>query len=693
MPEGRVRVPTRAANADWQRYQNENVLLALALAQQIVHLTVDPSTVIRRFDPSVAFGAGIDGHEKGENAEVFSPASVVAMKSAGFGRFTYRLRTELACEAWHWNPEGAWSEPGRRQGYWTSSAKRGKPIRFSYGYRLPRRGNTTDQANDDGYSRIVDGDAGSFWKSNPYLDPSYGGDAYSKQPQWVVVDLGSIRQVDTARVSWGEPYAKEVRVEFWSGEEDPETDVGEWIPFPGGRKPGSGGEQSLHFGSVDTRWVRLLLVQSSGRAPEGSKDRRDGLGFAIRELAIGRTNREGRFEDWIKHAPNDRQSKAFVSSTDPWHREIDLDTRIEQPGFDIYFKSALVRGKPSLVPVPALYGTPEDAEAEAQWLKSSGYEPSGFEIGEEPDGQLCPPESYAQLYGGVAKRIRKVFPKLPIGGPSFQTITDEFRLYPKDERSWLARFLDSMRRRRALGDFNFCSFEWYPFDDVSADPSRQLPFATTLLGRSVDRLRSAGLKDIPWVISEYGMSAFGGPSEDDLPGAIFNLDCALGSLKLGAASTYLYGLEPNEVVEERPGVWGNNMLFQRNDELVPLPTFYGAWLLNHVLCQPSGEHGLLQVDGQTSQVGCYAVRRPDGRLALALVNRLPSSMSVSLDIGGPAEWRRWSYSPHQYRWLRAKSDSRPALNLPPTESRFSGETILLDGYSINVLVEEVKGEE
>src|SRR6185295_6588742 len=61
-----------------------------------VTVTIRPGHPANRFIPSHAFGAGIDGHDKGETDRQLKAENIKQMLSAGLRSLTYRLRTELA---------------------------------------------------------------------------------------------------------------------------------------------------------------------------------------------------------------------------------------------------------------------------------------------------------------------------------------------------------------------------------------------------------------------------------------------------------------------------------------------------------------------------------------------------------------------------------------------------------------------
>jgi hypothetical protein len=664
--------------------------------------------------PTQALGAGIDGHEKHECARMFTDKNLAEMLSAGLGPLTYRLRTELASEVWHWNPHGTWSDPARHCGYWTSDDSLGEPINLSYGYRLPRRGNTIDQANDDGYSRIADGDQQSFWKSNPYLDSHFTGESEDAHPQWVVIDLGASKPVNSIRIHWDAPYAKRCRVEYWPGD-DPmhlqADDDDDWQPFGRGNvNDGRGGDQliGLETSPRSVRFVRIIMSRSSQTSAETSNDIRNRLGFAIREIELGKTDKHGRFHDHVRHARDrHRQTIIYVSSTDPWHRAEDIDFSVEQPGLDFIFRSALTNNLPVLVPVGVLYDTPENAAAEINYLLRRNYDLEGIELGEEPDGQWCSPEDYAALYTEVAHRLTALNPRLKLGGPSLQNFEEQLLTWAdaSGNRSWMNRFLKYVRA--AAARFDFFSFEFYPFDNICAPAPPQLLETPSRLKSMLDSLRSDSVPaDIPWLMTEYGYSVFAGRHEVDIEGALFDADTVGTFLTLGGANSYLYGYEPNYLQDELKCSWGNLMMLQlkpKNDQVKRLSAYYAAQLITKEWMQRTNEsHDIFPVTikqkkpASSPVVTVYAVRRPDKQWALLAINKhpkRPTQLDVQFNIPSAQQPIRFvgqvevvQFSQQQYAWHDDGPNGHPIRSRPPVRfTREASPTYELPPYSLTVL--------
>ena len=679
-----------------------------------IYATVHADQPVNRINPTRALGAGVDGHEQGECARMFTDTNIAEMRSAGLGPLTYRLRTELAGEVWHWNPRGTWSDASHHCGYWTSDDSIGKPINVSYGYRLPRRGNTIDQANDDGYSRITDGNEDSFWKSNPYLDSPFTGESDDAHPQWVVIDLDAAKRINSIRIHWGTPYAEQYRVEYWIGNDPMHLQVDhadEWRAFPRGVVDHSaGGDRPFRLSEqpISVQFVRIVMKRSSRKTTELSNDIRDRLGFAIREVDIGRIDSNGRFQDYVHHAADRyKQTTAYVSSTDPWHRAEDIDYNIEQPGLDFILTSELTNHLPILVPVGVLYDTPENAVAEIKYLLRRGYDLEGIELGEEPDGQWVSPEDYAALYVGAARRIRGLSPRLKLGGPSLQNFESHLLTWPDASGNgfWMNRFLRYIRARES--PFDFFSFEYYPFDNVCDDAAPQLLKIPMRLSAMMASLRQDGVpSEIPWLLTEYGYSVFAGQPEVDIEGALFQADVVGLFLTQGGARAYLYGYEPNYLVDELKCSWGNLMMLQLNpksEKLNRLSTYYSARLVTNEWMQPTNSpHDIFSVAVDQAKpaalpmVTAYAVQRPDKQWSILAINKdpkHPAQLSVRFKFSDTQPPVTFSgkidivqFSRQQYVWRDDGPNGRPTRSLPPAHFRCdASSSYRLLPYSLTVL--------
>lgn len=682
-------------------------------------IVVNASSPVKTFDPNKDLGAGIDGHDDGEINQLLSPENIKQMLTAGFKPITYRLRTELANEAWHWNPQGAWSDAKNERGYWTSDATSKQDISLCYGYKLPRRGNTIDQADNEGYSRLDDGDADSFWKSNPYLDEHFTNENNALHQQWIVVDLGAEKNINWIKILWSLPFATVYEIQY--GKVADISDISQnppelWHTFQTGEvttKIGGVIQTKLSDKFVKTRYVRVLLKQSSEIPPENSTDIRDGLGYAVREIYVGSLEKGGHFKDEIRHgASAKKQTHIYVSSTDPWHRAVDLDHNTEHIGFDRIYKSGLTNNEPMLIPVGLLYDTPENAAAEIAYLKAKNYKFERVEMGEEPDGQNVAPEDFAALYVQWAQAIHKVAPDIKLGGPSFQEIEPDTRGYKTELGNpvWFERFINYLENHNRAQDFSFFSFEWYPFDNVCQNSAPQLAKMPSMLNSYINVFRRHGLKsDIPLIISEYGYSAFSARAEVDLAGAIFNADTIGTFLTNGGAAAYLYGYEPNHVERDFPCTAGNNMLFLGDDNgkiKYKTAAYFGARLtMREWLESAGGEHQLFAAAMNTknerdkSTIAAYAVKRPDQKWAVIMLNKgSKNTRTINVDFEDEKSEKSfkgdvdfYQFSGKQYQW--SAKLARPTKSEPP-EHRIinltNSKNIQLPPFSLTVLRGNIK---
>ena len=669
-------------------------ILSFSLTATAQTIRVDTSHPVNKFVPNQALGAGIDRLPAGAIDKLVDPATVKQVLSAGWQPVTYRQNTELYIEDWHWNPQGTWSDPGGK-GYFTGSTELGEPIRHSYGYWLPHRGYTrNDGVEGSGYSRITDGDLNSYWKSNPYLTKPFTGEDDSVYPQWIVVDLASQQQVNAIRIAWAEPYARRYLVQYWNGDDpikQPTRAV--WQTFPGGAvTEGKGGTVTLQLtqAPMPVQFIRILMTESSNTCDtHGSADRRNCVGYGIRELFLGTLDGKGEFHDLVRHTPDQDQTTTYCSSIDPWHQPSDIDPNLrDQVGFDLFYTSGYTRGLPAMIPVSVVYAIPEDAAAEIAYIEKRGYLISYVEMGEEPDGQYMLPEDYAALYLQFAAAIHKVDPKLKLGGPVFTGVNKDIEVWPDamGRTSWTGRFIDYLKAHGRLQDLAFFSFEHYPFDPCKISWGKLYEEAN-LTSHIVDVWHQDGVpKDMPLFITESNISWVDSEAFVDIFGALWLGDYVGSFLTAGGDAVYYFHYVPLALGRGCNGSFGGFTLFRSDTNLQiqqPLSQFFASQLINLEWVQPGdGEHKLFAAASDVKDpagnvlVTVYAVLRPDGQWSLMIINKdqmNPHPVRIELGGGhfaGPVSIV--TFGSEQYQWHPTEKGGFADPDGPAVKSTVTG---------------------
>ncbi len=646
---------------------------------------VDISHATNHFVPNQTLGAGVDRIAMDAIDKDLLQPTLDQTLASGWQPVTYRQNTELAIEAWHWNPQGTWSDGSgaNGKGYFTGSSVPTEMLRYSYGYSLPRRGTTRNDGTDNvGFSRLTDGDLNTFWKSNPYLTERFTGESDALHPQWVVMDLAQVQQVNSIRIAWAAPYARRYLVQYWTGD-DPIKAVtrGTWQTFAQGSITDSKGGIAtirLNCTPVPVRFLRIWMTESSNTCDaDGSADPRNCVGYAIREIYLGTITEDGAFHDILRHTADQEQTTTYCSSVDPWHQPSDLgSTKQAQVGFDLFFTSGVTRGLPAMVPVAMLYDTPDNAAAEIAYLKKRGYPISYVEMGEEADGQYMLPEDYAALYLQWATAIHRVDPALKLGGPSFQGVNKDIEVWPdaNGKVSWTARFIDYLKQHGRMNDLAFFSFEHYPYDPCRT-PWGMLYDEPELVSHIMQTWHEDGVPaDMPMFITEGNLSSGASETYQDIFSGIWLADYIGSFLNSGGKGVYFFHYLPLQMepgCNSSPGTFGMFTIDANYQIQQPLAQFFVAQLINLEWVQPGGgEHHVFAAksdveDGAGHElVTAYAVKRPDGKWALMLASRDQQNahrVRIAFDGGaakdsnfaGPVEIS--TFGSAQYQWHPAQT--------------------------------------
>jgi hypothetical protein len=426
----------------------------------------------------------------------------------------------------------------------------------------------------------------------------------------------------------------------------------------------------------------------------GSADRRNCVGYSIRELQLGTINSKNQFSDLVHHSPDQKQTLTLCSSVDPWHEPSNLyvaPDRMEsgdQPGLDLFFTSGITRGLPAIIPVALLYSTPADAAAQMSYIKKRGYAVSYIEMGEEADGQYMLPEDYGALYLQFAEAIHRVDPAFKLGGPSFQGVTEDIKAWPdaQGRTSWFGRFLAYLKTHNRLQELAFMSFEHYPYDGCET-PWENIYQEPGLITHIMQVWRDDGLPPaVPLLDTET--NAHGGEASVDIFGALWLADSFAGFLTAGGQSTHYYhDLSYSPPHPACANSWGTYHMFMVDDHyqiVQPTSQFFAAQLMTQEWAEPKdAEHLLYRAssDVKDSQghllVTAYALHRPDGQWSVMVVNRdhdhahrvrvifRDSDANQETSFAGPLT--TVTFGTEQYQWHPDRKKGRADPDGPPAK--------------------------
>jgi hypothetical protein len=335
-------------------------------------------------------------------------------------------------------------------------------------------------------------------------------------------------------------------------------------------------------------------------------------------------------------------------------------------------------------------------------------------MGEEPDGKHAMPEDYAALYLQWATAIHKVDPKLKLGGPIFEGVNEDIRVWPdaQGRTSWMGRFVAYLKSHGRLADLAFVSFEHYPFEPCTIK-WESLYSEPQLMKHILQVWRDDGVPpDVPLMVTEDHLAAgLTGPMST-IFSALWLADNVGSFFEGGGAVFHHSPIQPEPVQNSCLGwaTWSNFVADRDYNINGYTALYFAAHMINLEWIQHrSGVHQLfpsstdIRDDQENLLVTSYAVHRPDGNWSLMLVNRDQDNahaVRIAFDtprnrpssFSGPVTMT--TFGSEQYVWRDEGSNSHADPDGPPAATTVEGgeqTAFTLPKASITVLRGKVTG--
>ena len=631
-------------------------------AQVSATININAGVTIMTFQPISIFGNNVAYWiNKSDNLNA-------QPKVQAAGNYFLRYPGGSSSDDFHWNGNGAFDG----NAWWTPS---NSAYTSSFSGNESYRGTTSSYGTP---SNLTDGNNATVWKSHPDTDfPHF---------QWVYVDLGSNQTVNSVTLVWGIPYATAFTVQYWDtaayNQWSPYQDsANHWFNTSAAGVVGLGGTQGDSFTPVTTRYLRILMTSSSAGATGA---------YSIAELKVFNGTTQLTSNTAATSGGQPLQSWAYASSTDP------ASSLSYTPGFDFESYMTYVQSfAPQAIPLITINfgtGTPQEAAAWVHYANIvKGYGIKYWEIGNETHGDwetggVVNAMDYGRRYIEFYEAMKAEDPSIIIAGPVAGSPYSSSNNY--DNKTYIQGFVDRLASDPGGNKASYAEgidFHWYPFwpnniESTSlATPGQMAALATTDLPAMLANLPTAAT--VPILMTEFNS---GGPNNFTVRiGNGLWLANWLGEFirYFGnrGFSNYWDTLNGGDAVTSPAGsdhaylqVEAGPYQYQERADYWAMQLMTSRWALPG----SSQTHGMLSATSSQSLLVTYAVKRPDNKLGLVVINKDPAnSYNATLNFSGfapNASANRWTFDSTNYAWESAAAPYHASPDTAPTNGTQTG---------------------